>query len=110
MQERTSIGQTPSDDVNDKDAPITSPAPSEEKIAILLGQVSCFTTSEPPSTSIDDFFPLTSRFFINMPGDPPITDTPRLPHGTLKFVIFYLQLMQQYTVVETTEVVRLVSI
>lgn len=69
VQERTSIGQTPSDDHNDKYAPISSHTPSWEEIVELLKQVPYFTKLEPSSTDMNDFFPLTNRFFVKMVGD-----------------------------------------
>lgn len=62
MQERTSIGQTPGNDHNDKDAPVSSHTPSWEEIVELLKQVSYFTELEPSSTNMNDFFPLTNWF------------------------------------------------
>ena len=78
VQEMTSIGQTPGDDLTNKNALISFPAFRWDKIAALLKQVPCFTTSEPPSTNMDDFFPLTCRFFVDMLGNPPITIIPCL--------------------------------
>ncbi|RVW26297.1 hypothetical protein CK203_107160 [Vitis vinifera] len=54
---QTPIVHTPGDDINDKDAPISSP--SWEETAALLRQVPCLTTPEPPATSINAFFMLT---------------------------------------------------
>ena len=107
VQEMTSIGQTPGDDLTDKNAPVSSPAISWDEIAALLKQVSCFTTPEPLSTDMDAFFPLTCRFFVDMLGNPPITVAPCLPHDTLEYFLLCIQPMQQYAAVETIEVVRL---
>ena len=107
VQEMTSIGQTPGDDLTDKNAPVSSPAISWDEIAALLKQVSCFTTLEPLSTDMDGFFPLTCRFFVDMLGNPPITVAPCLPHDTLEYFLLCIQPMQQYAAVETIEVVRL---
>ena len=64
------IDQTLVDDHNDKDASVSSSAPSWEEIAKLLKQVPYFTKPEPPSTNMNDFFLLTNRFFVDMPGNP----------------------------------------
>ena len=71
-----------------------------------MRQVPCFTALEPPTLSIDALFPLTHRYFVDLHGDLPITIMPRLSHDTPKFVLQCIYPMQQYTVVETTEVVR----
>lgn len=55
MQEITFVGQTLGEDMNDKDAPVSSSTPSQEEITVLLRQVPCFTALEPPSTNVDDF-------------------------------------------------------
>lgn len=86
VQEMTFISQTLGVDHNDKDAPINSHTPSWEKIAELFNQVPCFIESEPPSTDMNDFFPLTNRFFVETASDPHITIAPRLPCGTPEFV------------------------
>ena len=62
---------------------------------------------EPLSIDMGDFFLLTRQYFVDMPDNPLITAAPRLPHDTLESVFLCIQLMQQYTTVETTEVVRL---
>lgn len=105
VQEMTSIGQTPGDDHNDKNALISSHTPSWDEILELLKQVPYFTKVEPLSTDMNDFFPLTNRFFMKMVGDLSITVAPCLPHGTPEFVISRIQPMMEYTTVETTKVV-----
>ena len=102
----TYIGQTAGDDLTDKNAPISSPILGWDEITTLLKQVSCFTMPEPPSTDMDDFFPLICRFFVDMLGNLPITFLPCLPHDTPEYFVFCIQPMQQYTTVETTKVVR----
>ena len=62
--------------------------------------------TEPPAPGLDALFPLTHLHFVNLPGDPPITVMSRLPHGTLKSVLRCIDLMQQYTIEETAEVVK----
>lgn len=105
VQEMTSISQTLGDDHNDKDGPVNSHTPSWDEIVELLKQVPYFTKLEPPSTDMNDFFPLTNRFFMKMAGDLSIIVAPRLPRGTPEFVISRIQPMMEYTAVETIEVV-----
>lgn len=102
----TYIGQTAGDDLIDKNAPISSPALGWDEITTLLKQVSCFITPEPSSTNMNDFFPLIYRIFVDMLGNLPITVAPCLPHDTPEYFLLCIQSMQQYTAVETTEVVR----
>lgn len=102
----TYISQTPGDNLANKDALVSSIAPSWEEIATLLKQVSYFTMPEPPSTSTDDFFPLTRRFCVNMLDDPPVAVAHRFLHDTPKSVLLYIQLMQEYIAVKMAEVVR----
>lgn len=92
MQDRTSIGQTPGDDHSDKDAPVSSPASNWEKITELLKQGPCFIEPELPSTDMNEFFPLTCRFFVDMHGNP-INIAPRLLCGTLESVLSYIKPM-----------------
>lgn len=104
-QDKTPIGHTLDDDINDKDVPISFP--SWEEITTLLRQVPCFTALEPPTTSIDAFFLLTHRYFVDMLDNPPTTIMPHPPpprHSRICSSVIHL--MQQYTVVETTKVVR----
>lgn len=91
-QDRTPVGLPPGNDINDKDAPISSP--NWEEMAALLRQVPCFTTPKPPVTSIDFFFPLTRQYFVNLPGDLLIIVVPHLPHGTPKSVLWCIHPMQ----------------
>lgn len=72
----------------------------------MLKQVPYFTMLEPPSTSMDDFFPLTLRFCVNMLGDPPVAVAPRLPHDTPESILLRIQPMQEYTAIKMPEVVR----
>lgn len=76
-QDMTPIGHTLNDDINDKDVPISFP--SWEEITTLLRQVPYFTALEPPTTSIDAFFLLTHRYFVDMLDDPPTTVVPHPP-------------------------------
>ena len=71
-----------------------------------MRQVPCFTALEPPTLSIDALFPLTHRYFVGLHGYLPITIMPRFSHDTPKSVLQCIYPMQQYIVVETTEVVR----
>lgn len=89
----TSIGQTLGDDNNDRDTPINSPVPSWEEMVALLKQVSSFTSPEPPSINMEDFFPIIHRFFVDMPGNPHIIATHRLSHVTSKSILLYVQPM-----------------
>ena len=106
-QDRTPVSLPPGNDINDKDAPISFP--NQEEMTALLRQVPCFTTPEPPVTSIDFFFPLTRQYFVNLPGDLLIIVVPRLPHGTPKSVLWCIHPMQQYTIIEMMKVVRFAS-
>lgn len=53
----------------------------------LLKQVSYFTEPKPFSTDMNDFFPLTNWFFVEIADDLSITVAHRLPRGTPEFVI-----------------------
>lgn len=106
-EDGTPVGHTLGGDINDKNASISSP--SYEEITTLLKQVPCSTTPEPPTPSIDVLFPLTHQYFVDLSGDPPITFAPRLPHNIPNSVLLYIQPMQEYTAVETAEVVRFAS-
>lgn len=46
-------------------------------------------------------------FFVDMPGNPHITATPHLSHGIPESVLLCIQLMQQFSIIKTAEVVRL---
>lgn len=76
-QDKTPIGHTLDDNINDKDVPISFP--SWEEITTLLRQVPCFTALEPPTTSIDAFFLLTHRYFVDILDDPLTTVVPHPP-------------------------------
>lgn len=106
VQELTSLNQTPGDDHNGKDAPISSHTPSQEETTELLKQVPCFTELEPRSTNMNDFFSLTNQFFVKMAGDPPITVVPCLPRGTPESVLSRIKPIQDHTAVKTAEVVK----
>lgn len=101
------VSHTLGGDINEKDAPISSP--SRDEIKVLLRKVPCFTTPKPPVPGIDAFFPLTRRHFVNLPGNPPIIVVPRLPHGTSEFVLQCINPTQQYIVEKMAEVVRFAS-
>lgn len=104
MEDETPIAHTLGGDINEKDAPISSP--NWEEIAALLRKVPCFIAPEPPVPGIDALFPLTHRHFVNLPGDPPITIVSRLPHNTPKSVLRCIHPMEQYTTEEMAKVVR----
>lgn len=72
----------------------------------LLRKVPCFTALELLAPGIDALFQLTCRHFVNLSGDPPITVVPHLSHDTPESVLRCIHPMQQYTIKETTEVVR----
>lgn len=46
-------------------------------------------------------------FFVNLPGNLHITVTPHLSYGTPESVLLCIQLMQQFSAIETAEVVSL---
>ena len=73
----------------------------------MLKGVSCFTNIEAPSTKMSDFFPLTKQVSVNMGGDPPTFVSARLPFGTPESVVSCIQHLQEWMVLETTEVVIL---
>ena len=85
VQDRTLVGLPPGNEINDKDVLISSPG--QEEIIALLRQVSCFIAPEPPATSINAFFPLTRRYFVDLLGDPPITIVSHFP-TTLQSLFF----------------------
>ena len=87
-EDETAVGHTPSGDINEKNASISSP--SCEEIAKLLKQVSCFTALEPPTPGINVLFPLTYQYFVDLSSDPPITFAPHLSHNTLNFVLLLI--------------------
>lgn len=71
----------------------------------MLKRVPCFTDAEPFSTKMSDLFPLTKRILVNLGEEPPVFVSTRLPFSTPEFVISRIQLLLDYTVQETTEVV-----
>ncbi|RVW31663.1 hypothetical protein CK203_092744 [Vitis vinifera] len=54
---------------------------------------------------MSDFFPLTKQVSVNMGGDPPTFVSARLPFGTPESVVSCIQHLQEWMVLETTEVV-----
>ena len=71
----------------------------------MLKGVSCFTDAEAPSTKMSDFFLLTKRIFLNMGADPPTFVKARLHFSTPEFTVSCIQHLQEWTILETAEVV-----
>ena len=73
----------------------------------LLKQVPCFTESEAPMNNIGDFFPATRRVLANLGDDPSVSFVAQLLFGIPESVASRIPPMQDYTIVETEEVVSL---
>ena len=71
----------------------------------MLRRVLCFIDAKPPSTKMSNFFPLTKQISVNLGGDPSAFVSARLPFDTPESAISHIQQLQDYTVLETTEVV-----
>ena len=71
----------------------------------MLKGVSCFTDAEAPSTKMSDFFLLTKWVFVNMGGNPSTFVKARLHFSTPEFTVSCIQHLQEWTILETAEVV-----
>lgn len=67
--------------LDQKDTPASAFPHSWEEMMEMLRWVPCFTNSEPPSTKMSDFFPLTKWISVNLGDEPPIFVSARLPFG-----------------------------
>lgn len=79
---------------------------SWEDIVTLLKSVPCFTTLEPQASSVNAFFSMTQRHFVELLDEPCLASVVRPSHGTSKSVLRCTYPMQKYTTEETTKVVR----
>lgn len=81
--------------------------PTMKKMDELLKQVPYFIKNEAPVNNIGDLFPTTRWVSVDLGDDPNISFVAQLPFGTLESVASRIPPMQDYTVVETAEVVSL---
>ena len=92
---------------NEKGSPTLAVSPSWEELMEMLKGVSCFMDAEAPSMKMFDFFPLIKRVSVNMGGDPPNFVSAWLPFCTLESAVSCIQHLQEWTMLETVEVVIL---
>ena len=90
--------------------PQTLHTPSQEEMVELLKQVPCFTKSEALVNNIRDHFLATRQVLMDLGGDPSISFVARLSFGTLESIVSHIPPMQDYSTVETAEVVSLVPL
>lgn len=88
-----------------KTTPTPVSPPSWDEMMEMLKHMSCFTDSESLFIKISDFFPPIKRIFVNLSGDPLFFVSAQLPFGTPESVVFYIQQLQDWTVLEIVEVV-----
>nr|CAN67634.1 hypothetical protein VITISV_031865 [Vitis vinifera] len=91
---------------NEKGSPTLAVSPSWEELMEMLKGVSCFMDAEAPSMKMFDFFPLIKRVSVNMGGDPPNFVSAWLPFCTLESAVSCIQHLQEWTMLETVEVVE----